>query len=405
MTDIFAAIQRLDSWIEKNGWSGWDPYDIRGMYLLRKIDGLPSNLPSRVVKRTILSLLDIHPLYVRKLFRIKPSINAKGMGLFLSSYSNLYLTTENNCYLENARKCAEWLIQNRSSNCNGWGWGYPFDWQSPIFIPKGTPSSIAAVTVGNGFYGLYSCTGDKEYLSICKKICDFFLKDLKITYNEGDAVCYSYTPLDDYQVHNTNLFIGEFLTRIGREMGDNDLTEQGIRCGNFALKEQQPEGYLPYWGLSQTELYSNGIIHTDHYHSGFEIRMLYGLWKNTGDKRFREAYKKYFAWYNKNLFEDGIIPKFTPKSRYPVNIHSCSEAILCRAALLPDHPEQKDYLEKTAEWVIRTMEYRDGEYTYLIKKVPLWGDCRLNIPVIRWGQAWMFRALSELYMKDKQSEN
>src|SRR3989304_4029961 len=108
MTDIFAAIQRLDSWIEKNGWSGWDPYDIRGMYLLRKIDGLPSNLPSRVVKRTILSLLDIHPLYVRKLFRIKPSINAKGMGLFLSSYSNLYLTTENNCYLENARKCAEW---------------------------------------------------------------------------------------------------------------------------------------------------------------------------------------------------------------------------------------------------------------------------------------------------------
>ena len=121
--------------------------------------------------------------------RIRPKINAKGMGLFLSSYCDLFLVKGNKDYLEKALKCAEWLKQNRSENYQGWSWGYPFDWQSPILIPKGTPSSIASVTVGDGFYSLYKCTGDKQYLTICKQICDFFLNDLKITYNENGAIC------------------------------------------------------------------------------------------------------------------------------------------------------------------------------------------------------------------------
>ena len=57
--DVLGAIERLDSWIEKNSWSGWDPFDIRGMYLLKKIDRLPSNFPSRVLKKIVFSLLDM----------------------------------------------------------------------------------------------------------------------------------------------------------------------------------------------------------------------------------------------------------------------------------------------------------------------------------------------------------
>ena len=397
--ELLAAIQRLDAWVEKNGWSGWDPYDIRGAYLPRKIERLPANLLTKIVKKLVLALLDIHPLYARRLFGIRPEINAKGMGLFLASYCNLFNATKNQNYLHKASQCAEWLIDNRNENFQGWGWGYPFDWYSPIYIPKGIPSSIASATIGDGFYKLYGCTGNDKYLQICKKICDFFMNGLKITYKEGDAICFSYTPLDNYQVHNTNLIIGEFLTRVGKETGDKHLTEMGFYCGNFALKEQQPEGFLPYWGLSQTDLYSNGKLHTDHYHSGFEIRMVYGIWKNTSDVRFRDAYVKYFDWYLKNLFDGGIIPKFTPKSKYPINIHSCAEAILCRATLLPDHPEQAAQLENTVEWTLKNMEYKDGEYTYLIKRFPVLGERKINIPMIRWGQAWMFRALSELYLK------
>lgn len=394
--NILPVVERLDSWLEKNGWSGWDPYDIRELYLIKKIDGLPTNLPFKIVKKIVLSALEINPLFTRKLMHIKPEINAKAMGLFLSSYCNLFFATGSRNYLEKALRCAAWLAQNRSQNYHGWSWGYPFDWQSPILIPKGTPSSIASVTIGDGYYNLFKCTQDEQYLSICKQICAFFINSLMVTYNDKDAKCYSYTPLDNYQVHNTNLFVGEFLTRIGKEIGDDSLIEKGIHCGNFALKEQSIDGYLPYWGLSQTDLYSHGRIHTDHYHSGFEIRALYGIWKNTNDNRFQKAYKKYFNWYINNLFEDKIVPRFTPRSMYPIDIHTCSEAILCRAALLVDHPEQMQYLNKTVEWVTKNMEYGEGEYVYLIKNLPLIGKWKIKVPMIRWGQAWMFRALSEL---------
>ena len=70
-----------------------------------------------------------------------------------------------------------------------------------------------------------------------------------------------------------------------------------------------------------------------------------------------------------------------------------------RQALLADHPEQMQYLDKTVEWVIKSMEYKEGQYTYLINSLPLIGRWRVKMPMIRWGQAWMFRALSELYRK------
>lgn len=406
MINVCETIKRLDAWIEQNGWRGWDPYDIKEIPLVWKLESLPPLLLVKIIRKVTFSLIDLCPLGARKVLKIRPLVNPKGMGLFLAGYCNLFDTTGKKRYLEKAKECARWLIMNQNTGYSGCSWGYPFDWQSPIIIPKGTPSSIATATVGDGFYLLYKCTGDEEFLSICENICNFFLNDLKITYRDPDALCYSYTPLDDYQVHNTNLFIGEFLSRIGKETGNENWVEQGVRCGNFALKEQRPEGYLPYWGLKQTDIYSNGIIHTDHYHSGFEIRMLYGIWKNTEDERFREAYVKYFEWYLKNMFEDdGIIPKLTPDSKYPIDIHSCAEAILCQATLVQDHPEQKQHLEKTLEWVIRTMEYGEGTYTHMLRKIPFMGELCVNIPMIRWGQAWMLRALSEVCLKMKGFSN
>ena len=67
--------------------------------------------------------------------------------------------------------------------------------------------------------------------------------------------------------------------------------------------------------------------------------------------------------------------------------------------LLADHPEHRQSIEKIVDWVIKNMEYKEGEYTYLINKVPLIGRWRIDVPMIRWGQAWMFRALSEFYSK------
>ena len=393
---ILKAVQRLDNWISANGWAGWDPYDIKEFLPSVLAERQSNNIVKKKIKKLLLEPIELFPLLARKLYGVHPKINAKAMGLFLAGYVNLYEATRQKQFLTKAHECADWLIQNCSQDYSGISWGYPFDWQSVRFIPKNTPSSVVTATAGEGFFLLYKTTKNENLLEICKNICTFFLDNLNITYASKNTLCYSYTPIDDYQVHNANLFVGEYLTRIGSEIDDYRLVENGIYCGNFALKEQQPEGYLPYWGLSQTDSHSSGKLRTDHYHSGFEIRMLYKLWKYTGIEYFRCAYLKYFRWYLRNMFLSDYIPKMTPTSLYPINIHSCAEALLCQSTLLPDHPERLPHILRSVEWVLQNMEYAPGSYIYLLRKYPAIGEHDVKIPMIRWAQAWMLRSYSEL---------
>lgn len=395
MNNLNTHIRNLNRWIEQNGWAGWDPYDLKETSLYLLLQNLTPSLVNKIIRIVGYNIFDFFPILTRKILNVQPCINAKAMGLFLASYANLYRVTEDKNYLKKAQQCVYWLIQNLNESYSGYSWGYPFDWKSVHFIPKWTPSSVVTATVGDGFYLLYLATKNEEYLNICDGICRFFLENLKITYEDDNAICYSYTPLDNYQIHNANLFIGEFLVRIGKVTNNNNMVNQGLRCGAFALKEQQPEGYLPYWGLSQTDSHSNGVKFTDHYHSGFEIRMLYKIWKHATKEPFQRGYLKYFQWYLKNMLLFDYLPKMTPEKLYPINIHSCAEAILCQSTLLPDHPGRLKQIQRIINWVTGNMEYLPGHYVYLIRNLPFIGEWKVKIPMIRWGQAWIFRAYSE----------
>jgi hypothetical protein len=302
MEKVKNLIINLDSWFEKQNFKGWDPYDIKGCNQSLKIQQLGNkNLFGKIIRKLYFTTIDLFPNLSRKILDIKPLENAKGIGLVLTAYSKLYKVTKDMSYLEKAFKYAKWLEKNRGKKYKGYNWGYPFDWQSAIFIPRGTPSSVVTYIVGNGFYELYKITDNKKYLDICIGICEFFIKDLNITYVDEDKICHSYTPLDDYQVHNANLFVGEFLVKIGKEINNKKWIERGIKCANFAISEQQKEGFIPYWGLEQTNKYSAGKIRNDHYHMGFEIRMLYSIWKISNLDYIKESWEKYVNFYLNNI--------------------------------------------------------------------------------------------------------
>jgi len=395
LEDLDNIIRRLDCWIEHNGFAGWDPYDLGQAKLLSRFREDKPKIHHKFIRRMIFGLGGIFPFFTRKLFGVKSQVNAKAMGLLLAGYSNMYIATNDQHYLDQAKKYAKWLMCNGGRKYSGHNWGYPFDWRSVTFIPHGTPSSVVTSIVGDGFYLLYKATNETRYLEICKEICCFFVNDLKKTVNHPEQICFSYTPIDDFQVHNANLFVGEFLVRIGKETGEQKWYETGLKCGNFALAEQHNDGYLPYWSLAQTDSHNGGKIHTDHYHSGFEIRMLYRLWKLTGMEKFKAAYLKYYSWYQSRMFTSDGRVKNGPESYYPVNIHSIAEGILCKAVLFEDHPDEFQQLKHIIYWGEKNMEYADGEYVYMIKKNPIIGEWHLRIPMLRWGQAWMFRALSQ----------
>jgi hypothetical protein len=386
-------INNLDIWFEEQNFKGWDPYDIKGLDISLKIQQFGDrNLFGKILRRLYFTTTDLFPNFSRKILNIKPLENAKGIGLVLTAYTKLYKITKNKIYLKKALKYANWLEENRGKKYKGYNWGYPFDWQSAIFIPKGTPSSVVTYTIGNGFYELYKIIDDKKYLDICIGVCEFFTEELNITYEDSDRVCYSYTPLDDYQVHNANLFVGEFLVKIGKEIDNKKWIERGIKCANFAISEQQKEGFIPYWGLEQTNKYSAGKIRNDHYHMGFEIRMLYSIWKISNLDYIKESWEKYVNFYLNNMFDKDGIPKLTKENYYPINIHSISESILCLSTLNEYYKNFNDKIERIINFSNKELEFKKGQYCYLIKKFPLMGEYKLKIPMYRWGQAWILLA-------------
>jgi hypothetical protein len=392
------SISRLIDWFDGNGHEGWDPYDVQDSKLFRIVEKRFPNIIGKILIRLFSEFAHIFPISFRKIAGVEKAINNKGLGLMLAAYSSYYACTKNPKFLEKAIALAKTLKRNSSVGYTGISWGYPFDWLSPILIPAGVPSSVVTSIVGDGFYRLFKATGDREHLKICEDVCLFFLENLHITFQSSDQMirCYSYTPLDDYQVHNANLFIAEFLIRIGNETKNESFVAIGLSCARFALSEQQKEGYLPYWGLSQTDKYSGGRLHTDHYHCGFEIRSLKAIWEHTNIDAFKKSYCSYYAWYKESLFDENAFPKYTTHNLYPLNIHTCAEAILCNTKLA-NSDQDINFVLGVALDVVEKMEYSPGEYTHVIREVLPRVKIKSNIPLLRWGQAWMLLALVELY--------
>jgi hypothetical protein len=83
-----------------------------------------------------------------------------------------------------------------------------------------------------------------------------------------------------------------------------------------------------------------------------------------------------------------------PGVYYPVNIHSCAEAILLNATLAKEFDSARILLGQFIAPILDLMKTEKGWFKYMIRKIgPV--EVHSSIPYLRWGQAWMFLALSE----------
>ncbi len=399
--EVIEAITKLDSWIERNGWAGYDPYDIRGQpWAIRQ----SQNLALRLARVALFTGNQVFPQLSRKALRVKKEVNAKAMGLLASAYLMLYQQLKNDCYRQKAEECLNWLNANKSRDYAGTGWGYPFDWQSLILIPRGTPSAVVSSICGNAFWDFYKSTGDKKYLKVCQNIGEFFINSLNIDYIDDDKLCFSYTPLDRFHVHNANLFAAELLIKLGKETGNERFYQHGTKALTYSIEAQNEDGSFYYWSLSDKDVYniSDSVLRTiDHYHTGFVLRSLHSIYQTTGEERVLQALTRGYQFYRDNLFEDKTIPRLSPDSLYPIDIHSCAEAILCMSSLSDLFPEAAEYARNAFFWTKENMQDKDGHFYHLRTRRRI-----LKIPYIRWGQAWMMRALSQHHhtLEESQSE-
>ncbi|MBN1827856.1 MAG: glycosyltransferase [Deltaproteobacteria bacterium] len=387
------ALLKLHHWILSNGWRGYDPYDIPSYILGRKLQGVITEVEIQEIQECIRR----DPEGGRKALGIEPQVNAKAMGLFLSSYADLSRYCATKEFHKPIEECLTWLLENPSKNIEGLGWGYPFDWESVVMIPKGVPTSVNSYHIGDGFWKLHTSTDDGKWLSICLNIADFFTKSLNRDIISDNETCFSYTPLDFYHVHNANLSVSEFLIRLGKETASDDLVELGMKGLRFAFRDLQDQGFLTYWARGYEPSPQN-IGQIDHYHSAAELRCLYRLMNALPDHtKLRTLFERYLSFYHQHFFHEGTVPKIHPARLYPINIHAAAEAAYILGETAVDYPASKDILMRFLPWLLNNFRNGDGSFGFEITNSKGKQDKNM-FPFLRWGQAWAFRGLTTAYM-------
>ncbi len=398
---IEKSLKLLLNWLESNGYSGYDPYDIKALKWVRKLTELGNkNKLFEIFREGLFELFLMFPETSRNLLNVKPTVNAKALGLLAKAYADLFLIYNDEQYIKRAKNCIGLLEKSYNKNYPGKGWGYPFDWQAKKLIPAGTPNGIVTTAVGDAFWAMYKLTGEKKYLTVCTDICKF-LTSLPVDNVSEEQLCFSYTPLFVNHVHNLNLFVAEFLIRVGSEINNNEWIEAGNKAVNYTIANQEEDGSFDYDGPPEN---LRGFI--DNYHTGFVLRKLYNVFEFTNREDVKESLTKGYYFYVNNLFENGEIPKFRPNRKYRIDIHSSAESINCFAELSPLFPESLNIALKVANWTIDNLQDDQGYFYHGIFLSRIAGvEFISRIPYIRWGEAWMLKGLSNLIKHLNANDN
>lgn len=403
---IISALDSLDSWIEDQGFRGWDPHDALNSPLLRRL-----TLQNRLARIFWLQLLRRSPLNPRPLLGIPKGYNAKGMGLFLASYARKYIVTHHPRHIEYVTFFARWLLENSARGYSGMSWGYNFDWPNrAFFAPAGTPTVVNTAFIGLAFLDMHLLlrnelqwssvvggadipegeAGDERSrtrssaLDVARSACNFVLRDLNVLAPAGDELCFSYTPLDHRFVHNANMMGAWLLASVFRQTGEPDLGAAALAAARFTARRQRPDGSWPYGDAANDRW-------VDNFHTGF---VLVGL-KRTGeclqtDEFHRCVRRGYRFWKERMFLADGT-PKYYPDRTHPINVHSVAQAILTFLEFRQKDSEALEHAMRVAQWGIENLQDPSGYFYYWI--------CRgynIRIPYMRWSQAWMQRALTEI---------
>ena len=376
------SLERLSAWLQEKGWAGYDPYDIKGTKIILCLQR------NRYTNYGSNFLLNKYPMFFRRLLRVRQQINAKGMALFARAYLNLCKKGKDGDCLEKGLFCLNWLLENSSKGYSGYCWGYPFHWQSRVFIPKATPSGVVTSAAAHAFLDAYELLKEKSYLDVARSCCDFILNDLNIDNVSDTEVCFSYTPIDHFHVHNANLLSASVLLRTCTHVSDDRYRQLATKAMNFTVHDQNEGGSWCYWG--PPDRLSCSI---DNYHTGFVLECL-NIGRRALGNGFEhtKALRKGLEFYANNFFLEDGAPKLLNDNIYPIDIHSCSQAIITFCELADFEPRYLNLANKVARWTVNHMQDREGYFYYRIYE-------NSNIDktaYIRWGQAWMLRALSYL---------
>lgn len=380
---ISESFRRLETYVSREDYKGWDPYDGLNSKIFASIPFLNSNKIAKLVwiqffKRSLLNL--------RKPLMVEKQYNPKGVALFLEGYCNLYNLSGDLKHLEMIHHFAAMLIKLNSDGWSGNCWGYNFDWQARAFFqPKYGPTVVATCYAANALINAYEITGNREYLEFALSSKDFVTKDLNRTYDADGDFAFSYSPMDNTQVFNASLLGSRLLSRIYTYTGEEELKKLAKSSVLFCIKHQKPDGSWSYGTLSFHQW-------IDNFHTGYNLECLKAYSKYCSDDSIYSVIEKGFEYYVHTFFSKQGQPKYYHNKMYPIDTQNTAQLVLTLSKL-DKFDEYQKLADRVLIWTIQNMQDNQGFFFYQNHKY-----YTIKIPYMRWTQAWMFYAMSE-YLK------
>lgn len=362
------------------GWEGYDPFDGLNSRLFQ---ALPLFKNYKLFRMTFLQFNKRSPWNFRGILGIQKGKNPKGLGLFLLALLDLYKTYPRDDYIGLIEQFVQWLKEESSLGYSGYCWGYNFDWQSrAFFLPKRTPTVVNTSFIGRAFLRAYEVLGRKECLEISRSACDFILEDLNRKEDEK-ALCFSYSPLDKYFVHNATALASSLLAMTFEKTGEQRLVRMAKKSIEYVVVHQSVKGA---WAYSEDAIAQK--TGTDSFHTGFILESLKIYAESAHDDKYRENIQKGLAFYQENFFLRDGTPKYYYNKLFPIDIHSAAQAIVTLVQL-KDYGANQSLYQRIVLWMIEHMQDKKGYFYYQKNKLFM-----NRIPYIRWSQAWVLHALA-----------
>jgi len=386
---ITESLDKLQRYIEKENYMGWDPYDALSSPLFK----LPFFRSNKFIRFASQQAVKRSSVNLRPLLRIPKGYNPVTLGLMLQGYCYLFNNeklsqrdgkpTIKNLELESKIDfLVDELERLQSKGYSGTCWGYDFDWEARnANIPAFTPTVVATGFITNALYIFYSITGNQKAKELLISSANFILKDLNriqsSNHSDNLSFCFSYSPFDKQIVYNASMKGARILSQIYSITKEAALIETAKNAVEFVINDQNANGS---WFYSKKDAGK----WVDNYHTGYVLDCLDEYRKHSNDKSYDENIKGGYWFYINNFFEEDGAPKFYNNKKYPIDCTAAAQSILT----LTRFGDKKTAL-KVADYMIKNMQNKEGFFYFRD-----YGNKKDKTSFMRWSNAWMFAATS-----------
>jgi hypothetical protein len=383
---IANVLQRVLEYAEAENYAGYNKFDALNSPLLKRL-----SLRSKWCRLALIQAVMRNPLNLRPILGVPKTINPKGMALFAMAHLSEFKRSGTQKALDQAHHCLDWLIDNGVESRHGVGWGYNFDWQSTLFLaPKYSPNAIVTVVCGEAFVKAFEVLGYENYRQMAKRAALFLRYDLPVLHATSDELCVAYVthPVKSI-VLNINASAGAQIAKVGKLCADGGLLKDARRMINFVAR-RRTDYYAWYYTYPAHHSY---IVH-DNYHTGGIVDALRDYEVYTEDTSFHDIYTKGLNYYKRELFLTDGAPKFMNSRDCPFDIHGSAQGIISFAKAAYWNKRYIHLSNRITEWAIDNMFNEEHGYFYYQKGRYL----TKRFTLMRWCNAWMAKALSDLLL-------